>query len=151
MLSFTTKNFEALNTKELYAILALRAEVFVVEQNCPYQDVDGKDTQSLHVLGHLDQKLVAYARVLGKGVSYQDFASIGRVVISPAVRGKKYGHKIVACAVEVCHKNFSNQPIKISAQAHLERFYNDHGFKATGEAYLEDGIPHIGMLLKKRP
>ena len=149
MLSFSTKSFDALNTIELYEILALRAEVFVVEQECPYQDVDGKDTQGLHVLGHLNNKLIAYARVLGKGVSYQEYASIGRVVTSPSERGKKYGHELVAYAISVCSKNFPRQTIKISAQAHLEKFYNDHGFKGTGEAYLEDDIPHIGMLLKK--
>ena len=150
MISFVNKNFQALTTEELYKILALRAEVFVVEQNCPYQDVDGKDSHSIHVLGYIKNKLVAYARVLGQGVSYQEYASIGRVVTSPSIRGKKFGHELVDFSIKVCQKNFPGQPIKISAQAHLEKFYNKHGFKATGEAYLEDDIPHIGMILKDK-
>ena len=148
MISFVSKNFQALTTEELYIILALRAEVFVVEQNCPYQDVDGKDLLSIHVLGYIKNQLVAYARVLEQGVSYQEYASIGRIVTSPSIRGKKFGHELVDFSIKVCQKNFPGQPIKISAQAHLEKFYNKHGFKATGEAYLEDDIPHIGMILK---
>ena len=147
MISFVSKNFQALTTEELYKILALRAEVFVVEQNCPYQDVDGKDLQSIHVLGYIKNQLVAYARVLEQGVSYQEYASIGRIVTSRSIRGKKFGHDLVNFSIKVCQKNFSGQPIKISAQAHLEMFYNKHKFKATGEAYLEDDIPHIGMIL----
>jgi ElaA protein len=150
MISFVNKNFQALTTEELYEIFALRAEVFVVEQNCPYQDVDGKDFHSIHVLGYMNNQLVAYARVLGQGVSYQEYASIGRIVTSPSIRGKKFGHDLVDVAIGVCKKNFPGQPIKISAQAHLEKFYNKHGFKATGEAYLEDDIPHIGMILKNK-
>ena len=150
MISFVNKNFQALTTEELYKILALRAEVFVVEQNCPYQDVDGKDSHSIHVLGYIKNKLVAYARVLGQGVSYQEYASIGRIVTSPSIRGKQFGHELVDFSIKVCQKNFPGQPIKISAQAHLEKFYNKHGFKATGEAYLEDDIPHIGMILKDK-
>ena len=150
MISFVNKNFHALTTEELYKILALRAEVFVVEQNCPYQDVDGNDLHSIHVLGYIKNQLVAYARVLGQGISYQKYASIGRIVTSPAVRGNNHGHDLVGVAIEVCQKKFLGQPIKISAQAHLEKFYNKHGFKATGEAYLEDDIPHIGMILNQK-
>ena len=148
MISFVSKNFQALTTEELYKILALRADVFVVEQNCPYQDVDGNDLHSIHVLGYIKNQLVAYARVLGQGISYKEYASIGRIVTSSTIRGKKFGHDLVDVAIEVCKKNFPGQLIKISAQGHLEKFYNKHGFKATGEAYLEDDIPHIGMILK---
>ena len=147
MIAFSSKNFHELTTQELYQILALRAEVFVVEQNCPYQDVDGKDPKSIHVLGYLDNHLVAYARLLEQGISYKDYASIGRVVTLPSVRGKSYGHALVNFSIAVCQKKFPGQNIKISAQAHLEKFYNEHGFKATGESYLEDDIPHIGMIL----
>ena len=150
MISFVSKNFQALTTKELYTILALRSEVFVVEQNCPYQDVDGKDLNSIHILGYHNSQLVAYARVLEQGVSYKEYASIGRIVTSPSIRGKSHGHKLVDFAIEVCQKSFQGQPIKISAQVHLEKFYNAHSFKATGEAYLEDDIPHIGMILKDK-
>lgn len=148
MLSFSSKKFKALTTDELYQLLALRAEVFVVEQNCPYQDVDGKDTDALHILGFKEDQLVAYARVLEKGISYPNYASIGRIVISPSLRGQKQGHALVEYSIATCLNNFPGQSIKISAQAHLEAFYNQHAFEATGEAYLEDGIPHIGMLLK---
>ena len=150
MISFVNKNFQALTTEELYEIFALRAEVFVVEQNCPYQDVDGKDLHSIHVLGYINNQLVAYARVLGQGVSYQEYASIGRIVTSPSIRGKKFGHALVDVAIKVCQKNFPGQTIKISAQAHLKKFYNNHGFKTTGDAYLEDDIQHIGMILKDK-
>ena len=147
MLVFSSKNFDSLTTEELYQILALRAEVFVVEQNCPYQDVDGKDIHGIHVLGYLNNRLVAYARVLGQGVSYKEYASIGRVLTSASVRGKNYSHALVNYSITVCKKNFPGQPIKISAQAHLEKFYSKHNFVATGEAYLEDDIPHIGVTL----
>ena len=149
MIAFSSKNFQELTTQELYQVLALRADVFVVEQNCPYQDVDGKDLNSLHVLGYLDKELVAYARVLAQGISYNEYASIGRVVTATSVRGKTHGHALVDFSIDVCNKNFPDQAVKISAQAHLEKFYNEHGFKATGESYLEDDIPHIGMILKK--
>ena len=150
MLAFQTKTFHELSLQELYAILALRAEVFVVEQNCPYQDVDGKDLDCIHVLGFINDELIAYARVLGKGTSYKDYASIGRIVTSSSCRGENHGHALVDFSIEVCQKKFPGQPVKISAQAHLEKFYNAHSFKATGEAYLEDDIPHIAMILKKK-
>lgn len=150
MISFISKNFQALTTEELYKILALRAEVFVVEQNCPYQDVDGKDLDSIHILGYLNNQLIAYARVLEKGISYKEYASIGRIVTSALVRGKNYGHALVDFSIDICQKKFPGQPVKISAQAHLEEFYNAHSFKATGEAYLEDDIPHIGMILNQK-
>jgi len=146
MISFSSKKFDELSTVELYEILALRAEVFVVEQNCPYQDVDGKDPFSLHVLGYIEDKMVAYARVLEKGISYPNYASIGRIVTSPFVRGKKYGHALVDFSIRVCRKNYPAQTIKISAQAQLEKFYRQHSFVSTGEPYLEDNIPHIGMI-----
>lgn len=146
MISFISKKFEELTTVELYDILALRAEVFIVEQNCPYQDVDGKDPLSIHVLGYIKDKMIAYARVLEKGVSYPGDASIGRIVTSPSVRGKKIGHALVDFSIGVCRKNYPSQTIKISAQAHLEKFYIQHSFVSTGEAYLEDNIPHIGMI-----
>ena len=149
MIAFSSKNFQSLTTEELYQILALRAEVFVVEQNCPYQDVDGKDIHGIHVLGYLNNKLVAYARVLGQGVSYKEYASIGRVVTSTSIRGKNYGHTLVDFSIAVSQNFFPSQPIKISAQAHLEKFYSKHNFVVTGKAYLEDNIPHIGMILSK--
>ena len=148
MLVFKTKTFDELSLQELYAVLALRAEVFVVEQNCPYQDVDGKDEKGLHLLGTENNQLLAYARILPKGVSYEEYTSIGRIVTAPHVRAKGYGHALVDEAVKVTQTSYPEYSIKISAQAHLEQFYRSHEFVPTGEAYLEDDIPHIGMLLK---
>jgi len=146
MLLFIEKPFNKLNHQELHDIYALRSEVFVVEQECVYQDIDGKDLNSLHILGVDEGKLVAYARILGKGFSYSDYASIGRIVVSPAYRGRNIGHRLVDFSVKTSQKRYNQIPIKISAQAHLEKFYKEHHFKATGENYLEDGIPHIGMI-----
>ncbi len=148
MLSFQSKTFDDLSCQELYKILALRAEVFVVEQNCPYQDVDGKDEKGLHLLGIENNYLVAYARILPKGISYDEYTSIGRIVTAPQARQKGYGHALVEEAIRVTKATYPEYAIKISAQAHLEHFYKTHQFVPTGEAYLEDDIPHIGMLLK---
>ena len=150
MVTFLSKPYHDLTTAELYNILALRAEVFVVEQNCPYQDVDGKDVDSIHLLGFIDNELMAYARILKPGISYKDYASIGRIVISPKKRGNNYGHELISYSINQCKESFVGQPIKISAQSHLEKFYSAHGFLSTGEAYLEDGIPHIAMIYNKK-
>lgn len=146
MIQFYCKRFDELSTVELHDLYALRAEVFVIEQDCVYQDIDGKDPESLHVLGFVAGKLAAYARILDQGLSYTDYSSIGRIVVSPALRAQNLGHLLVDFAVKAAQKEYSKAPLKISAQAHLEKFYNAHQFKATGEAYLEDGIPHIGMI-----
>ena len=148
MIHFIYKTFDELTSIELHDMYALRSEVFVVEQDCVYQDIDGNDPKAIHVLGSIEGEIVAYARVLAQGVSYADYSSIGRIVVSPAYRAQKLGHELVYFAIKTTQKEYSNSPIKISAQAHLEKFYEVHQFKATGEAYLEDGIPHIGMLLK---
>ena len=148
MIHFIYKTFDELTSIELHDMYVLRSEVFVVEQDCVYQDIDGNDLKSIHVLGKIEGALVAYARALDQGLSYADYSSIGRIVVSPAYRAQKLGHELVDFAIKTTQKEYSNSPIKISAQAHLEKFYEVHQFKATGEAYLEDGIPHIGMLLK---
>ena len=148
MIHFIYKTFDQLTPIELHDMYALRSEVFVVEQDCVYQDVDGNDPKSIHVLGSIEGDLVAYARILDQGLSYADYSSIGRIVVSPAYRAQKLGHALVDFAIKTTQKEYANSRIKISAQAHLEKFYQVHQFKATGEAYLEDGIPHIGMLLE---
>ena len=148
MVVFKCEPFNSLNIDELHSILALRSEVFVVEQNCVYQDIDGNDPKSIHVLGSIEGVLVAYARILDQGLSYAEYSSIGRIVVSPVHRAQKLGHALVDFAIKTTQKEYANSRIKISAQAHLEKFYQVHQFKATGEAYLEDGIPHIGMLLE---
>ena len=143
-----TKHFDQLSINELYEILALRAEVFVVEQNCPYQDLDGKDKKAIHVLGMQNNNIVAYARILENGMVYKNYSAIGRIVTHNSIRGKGYGDQLVLSAIEATKASYPSTPIKISAQAHLEKFYNGLGFIFTGEAYLEDNIPHIGMVLK---
>ena len=134
-----------LSTEKLYAILALRAEVFVVEQNCPYQDVDGKDLKSLHVLGYADEgSLCAYARLVMPGVSYDEW-SIGRVVTSPGVRRTGAGEALM----RICMAYFAEHHIvavRISAQSYLHDFYSKFGFVRVSEEYLEDDIPHMEML-----
>ena len=148
MIHFIYKTFDQLTSIELHDMYALRSEVFVVEQDCVYQDIDGNDPKSIHVLGSIKGDLVAYARILDQGLSYADYSSIGRIVVSPVHRAQKLGHALVDFAIKTTQKEYANSRIKISAQAHLEKFYQVHQFKATGEAYLEDGIPHIGMLLE---
>ena len=145
-LTWTCCPFDALNLTELYAVLRLRVEVFVVEQNCPFQDLDGQDEHALHLLGHTAAgELAAYARLFAAGRSYSEVA-IGRVVVAPAFRRFGLGQLLMREAVAQCEAAFGPQPIKIGAQQHLERFYRGFSFAQCGEGYLEDGIPHIPML-----
>ena len=149
MVSFYYKTFEELTTVELHDILALRSEVFVVEQNCVYQDIDGKDPFSVHIIGKEEGKTISYARFLKKGISYSDYSSIGRVVVSVEKRGEQLGHKLIEFSINTALKLYPKDSLKISAQAHLQKFYEEHNFKRIGEEYLEDGIPHVGMILKR--
>lgn len=148
MIAFITKSFHELTTIELYQLLQLRNEVFIVEQTCPYPDLDNKDYKSLHVLGKVHNQIVAYARLLPQGISYSE-ASIGRVVTSAAVRKSGYGKLLMQYAIEETTKQFNTNEIVISAQYYLEKFYSDLGYKSEGEVYMEDDIPHIQMRLKK--
>jgi ElaA protein len=156
-MKFTCKKFENLSVYELYDIMALRAEVFVVEQNCPYQDADGKDLDGWHLMGHNtvledsdgEGMLVAYTRLLPKGVSYENYASIGRVVNSPKVRGTGAGKILMEKSIAEMERLFPDEAVKIGAQSYLLKFYESLGFESTGEEYLEDNIPHTSMVLKK--
>jgi ElaA protein len=145
MLNIQIKTFSELTTNELYELLQLRSEVFVVEQDCVYQELDGKDQKALHVLGFKDEKIVAYTRVFKPG-DYFENASIGRVVVKKNERQFKYGYDIMEASIKAIKTQYNETTIKISAQTYLKRFYNNLGFKEIGEAYLEDGIPHIAML-----
>jgi ElaA protein len=145
MLQIVIKTFNELTTKELYDVLQLRAEVFVVEQDCVYQDVDGKDNKAWHVLGYKDKKVVAYTRVFKAGDYFKE-ASIGRVVVAKDQRKHKYGYDIMNASINMIHEFLNETTIKISAQCYLKRFYNNLGFIETGEEYLEDGIPHMAMI-----
>lgn len=139
------KTFQELTPQELYDILQLRSEVFVVEQNCVYQDIDGKDPKALHVIGVKNNMIIAYTRLFKPG-DYFENASIGRVVVAKNQRRFKYGYNIMKASITAIEDRFKSTAIKISAQAYLKSFYNNLGFKKTGVAYLEDGIPHIAMV-----
>jgi ElaA protein len=142
------KQFGDLRPDELYTILRLRNEVFVVEQNCVFQDADNKDQSSYHVMGWNNELLVAYARLVPAGISYSE-PSIGRVVTSPATRSLGMGKELMNRAINILYSKWGNTDIKIGAQLYLERFYNSFGFQRSSEVYLEDGIEHIEMLLQK--
>tara|TARA_R110000868_G_scaffold173829_1_gene410209 strand:- start:18980 stop:19423 length:444 start_codon:yes stop_codon:yes gene_type:complete len=145
MLKIQVKTFSELTLQELYSILQLRSEVFVVEQDCVYQDMDGKDQKALHVLGKNDGVLVAYTRIFKPGDYFKE-SSIGRVVVSQHQRKHRYGYDIMKASIAFIENNFKESNIKISAQCYLKTFYNNLGFVVVGEQYLEDGIPHYPML-----
>lgn len=142
------KAFDELTLKELYAILALRTDVFVVEQECPYPEVDGKDVQSYHLFAQENGEIVAYLRILPPDLSY-DEASIGRVVIRASHRGQGLGRPMMQQAIDYIVRVLKEDRIKIGAQAYLEAFYASLGFEQVSEVYLEDGIPHMDMLYRK--
>jgi len=144
MIKWTLKKFDELLPLELYSILQLRNEVFVVEQNCVFQDADNKDQASYHLMGWKDQKLIAYSRIIPAGVAY-DVASIGRVVTSPLVRKNGAGKMLMEESLAAAKKIFGNVPIKLGAQLYLKNFYESFGFNQSGPIYLEDGIQHIEM------
>ncbi|MCO6174733.1 GNAT family N-acetyltransferase [Flavobacterium sp. NRK F10] len=143
-LEFKIKRFNELSIVELYELLQLRSEVFVVEQNCVYQDIDGKDEKALHVLGYYESNLAAYSRLFDKGY-YFDESSIGRVVVSPKYRDKKFGHELMKVSIRAISDFYGEETITISAQEYLQKFYEAHGFVKISEMYLEDDIPHIRM------
>jgi ElaA protein len=177
-LKFKCVHFSKLTVYELYSVMALRQEVFVVEQNCPYLDADGKDLSGYHLLGYADlaqntegvsdvgfvmsdvgmaqtsdstnpTSLVAYTRLLPKGIAYENYASIGRVINSPKVRRRGVGKVLMEESIAQMARLFPNDAVKIGAQSYLLSFYKSLGFVSTGEEYLEDDIPHTSMILKK--
>ena len=145
MIIWHFKKFEDLSTTELYNIIQLRIEVFVIEQNAPYQDCDGKDFFSLHLFGTVKNKVVAYARCIPAGGTY-DEPCLGRVVTSPAYRGKHYGAQVVSLALEAMKTQFKTSNCRISAQLYLQKFYENYGFERVSDVYLEDNLPHVEML-----
>lgn len=144
-IKFTIKSFNELSLLELYGVLQLRSHVFIVEQNCVYQDIDGKDEKALHVLGIFEDKIVGYCRLF-KSNDYFKNASIGRVIMHPEVRAKKWGNLLMDTAINAVKIKFNESKITISAQLYLQKFYESHGFYIVGDSYLEDDIPHIEML-----
>jgi ElaA protein len=143
------KHFEDLNTTELYQILQLRNEVFIVEQNCPFQDLDDKDLKCYHLMGFDTdtQKILAYTRIVPAGLSYEE-VSIGRVVTSQLARGGGFGEQLMQKSIELLEDLYGGVSIKIGAQLYLKKFYESFGFEQLGEIYLEDGIEHILMIRK---
>ena len=139
-----TKTFYELDTEDLYQILRLRSEVFVVEQDCIYQDIDNKDQNAIHLYFKENDEIVAYTRIFKAGYYYEN-PSIGRVVVSKKNRGKNLGKKIMIDSIEYIKQNIKGEKIELSAQKYLDKFYKDLGFYKKGEEYLEDGIPHQKM------
>lgn len=144
-MNWITKTYNELSKEELYSLLRLRAEVFVVEQDCPYQDLDNKDKLAYHLLAIDNDEVVVYLRIFKAGDYFQEI-SIGRVVVKPTYRSTGLGHQAMTKAIEYIAQHNKQKAIRISAQTYLKKFYESHGFKQVGEAYLEDGLPHIGML-----
>jgi ElaA protein len=147
MLNWKRLSFKEFTIHELYEVLQLRSEVFVVEQDCVYQDIDFKDQKAIHILGYKKEKLVTYSRVF-KQRDYLEEASIGRVLVKENERKYGYGHDLMKESIATILKEFKTTIIHISAQTYLEKFYNSHGFSKVGNGYLEDGIPHIKMITK---
>lgn len=148
MMNWKIKNYASLSPDELYRILQLRNEVFVVEQNCIYQDADGKDFKAFHLFAQQQDEIIAYARIFKSG-DYFDKASIGRVVVSPNYRGLKLGKQLMQKAIDFILNEIKENSIEISAQTYLDKFYKDLGFVPYGDSYLEDGLAHIRMIIKR--
>ena len=146
MIDWQDLHHSDLSVSQLYALLQLRCAVFVVEQNCPYQDIDGDDLEgeNRHILGWHNGTLVAYARILKSDEALQPRV-IGRVIVSEALRGEKIGQQLMSKALESCTRRWTSKPIYLGAQAHLQNFYGQFGFIPVTDIYEEDGIPHIGM------
>ena len=144
-MEFLVKKFDELTIDQLYAIFQLRSEVFVVEQDCVYQDLDFKDQKALHVLGIKNNIIIAYTRIFKPGDYFKE-ASIGRVVVAQNERQHKYGYDIMEASIKAVGDYLNTASIKISAQCYLKKFYNNLGFKEVDDEYLEDGIPHVAMI-----
>ncbi|HEX7868544.1 MAG TPA: GNAT family N-acetyltransferase [Chryseobacterium sp.] len=141
------KSFEEITTSELYEIIKARVDVFVVEQNCPYPDLDGYDQKAIHLWAEQDNTVLAYCRIFNRGIKYNE-TSIGRVLTSEKGRGKNLGKQLIKYAVETIENRFKTSEVRISAQDYLLKFYSDFGFQDTGKKYLEDNIPHTEMFRK---
>ncbi|WP_185288314.1 GNAT family N-acetyltransferase [Chryseobacterium lactis] len=141
------KTFEEFTVPELYAVLKARIDVFVIEQNCPYPDLDNYDQKAVHIWAEENGAILAYCRVFDKGIKYEE-TSIGRVLTTEKARGKSLGKQLIQYAVETIENRFHTPEIRISAQDYLLRFYAGFGFEDTGKKYLEDDIPHTEMIRK---
>jgi len=145
------RRFAELSVAQLYAILGARQAVFVVEQNCPYQDADGKDLGAEHLIAWSGEEVAAYLRLLAPGVSYEAEPSLGRIITTRIARGNGLGRELVVRGLERAQQLYPTLPVRIGAQAHLNEFYGSLGFVQSSEPYLEDNIPHIEMLRPPGP
>jgi len=145
-MDFYVKSFEELTTSELYELLRLRSDIFVVEQECIFLDLDNKDKEALHILGIKNNEIIAYSRLFKPGDYYKE-ASIGRVIVKKEARKYDFGHQLMDFSIKIIEDKFKTKSIKIGAQKYLKNFYESHGFNQIGEEYVEDGIIHIYMLI----
>ena len=146
-MKIVVKTFKELSVEEIYQILRIRSEVFVVEQKCIYKDIDGKDEKAIHMMGKNNKEIIAYTRILDRG-EYYDLPSISRVVVTKKNRGKERGKRIMEESIKYINKNLKEKTIVLAAQKYLENFYRELGFIPEGKEYLEDEIPHQKMTLK---
>lgn len=145
LIDWKIKPYSELTLNEFHDLIELRINIFVVEQDCPYSELDGRDKKAYHLIGRNGQgKVVATARILPAGIAYDDVA-IGRVVVDESARGNGTGHRLLEECLDFIAAEFNNPPITLSAQKHLENYYQSHKFLSTGKEYLEDGIPHVEM------
>ena len=145
-LRWVTKTFAELTVNELYDLLKLRSEVFVVEQKCIFLDIDNNDQKAFHTIGFIGEEVVATTRLFDKNIMYDGYQSIGRVVGSPRHRGLGIGKALMQYSIQECERLFGKGPIKIGAQLYLKKFYGEQGFEQSGDVYLEDEIDHIPMI-----
>jgi ElaA protein len=145
-LTINSYTFQELTNNQLYELLQLRSDIFVVEQECIFLDLDGKDQEAHHIIGTINNKIVAYTRLFHRDIMYHGYTSIGRVAIHQDFRGEKFGHVLMQKSIEILYNLYGDLSIKIGAQEHLEKFYNHHGFQKIDQKYLEDGIWHIYMI-----
>lgn len=143
-IEWVKKKWSEVSLEELYSVLRLRSEVFVVEQDCVYQDIDNKDQIAIHLLGYINKELIAYSRLFNEGDYFKE-TSFGRAIIKKEKRGQGYGDELVKESLKTIKNYYGNKKVKISAQAHLKTFYSKHAFIAKGKEYLEDGIPLVSM------
>jgi len=143
-IEWVKKKWSEVSSEELYSVLRLRSEVFVVEQDCVYQDIDNKDQIAIHLLGYINKELIAYSRLFNEGDYFKE-TSFGRAIIKKEKRGQGYGDELIKESLKTIKNYYGNKKVKISAQAHLKSFYSKHAFIAKGKKYLEDGIPHVSM------
>lgn len=144
--SWHIEKFEDLDNQKLYEILKLRTDIFVVEQNCPYPEIDGRDQEAIHFYASYNKVVIAYCRIFLPGSLYSKEASIGRIAVVKDYRGNNLGHIIVDKSLQIIEKKVGKTDVKISAQAYLKKFYEDHGFKTISEEYVWDGIPHFDLI-----